>query len=375
MRGAQAGHASDVEALFRAYWRPALRAAFLVVHDAAAAEDIAQEAFLAAIRRLHLFDRRRPFGPWLHRIVVNRAIDWTRTRQLRAETALVDTGVWADINRIHAVNYTGPHYTTVGPLQVWRSPQGQPVLVQAGSSPQGRDFAARVAEIVFSIQTRFEDAVDYYADIKNRARQYGRDPRHLAILPGLSLVIGSTEAEAFARLSELDELATGRSSIEAFAARLGIDPSDLDPDKPFPEHLFAKLDGAQFKQRSAGVSSGHRAARSRLLQDRSVTVRQIVARGGGGHYRFVGTPEQIVDFMEKWVDEGAADGFNLFMDVYPEGLETFADQVIPLLQKRGRFRRNYEEKTLRERFRFPRPARILPAGARSVASLLQKQAG
>jgi len=90
-------------------------------------------------------------------------------------------------------------------------------------------------------------------------------------------------------------------------------------------------------------------------------------------YRCVGTPEQIVDFMEKWVDEGAADGFNMFMDVYPQGLETFASQVVPLLQKRGRFRRNYEEKTLRERFRFPRPARVLAPGARSVASLLQKQ--
>src|SRR2546421_164919 len=205
----------------------------------------------------------------------------------------VDSGVWADINRIPAVNYAGRHYNTAGPLQVWPAPQGQPVLEQAVHFRAGRD----------------------------------------------------------------------------------VDRAALDPDKPFPEHLFAKLEGAQFKQRSAGVSSGHRAARYRLLQDRSVTVRQIVARGGGGHYRFVGTPEQIVDFMEKWVDEGAADGFNLFMDVYPEGLETFADQVIPLLQKRGRFRRNYEEKTLRERFRFPRPARILPAGARSVASLLQKQAG
>jgi alkanesulfonate monooxygenase SsuD/methylene tetrahydromethanopterin reductase-like flavin-dependent oxidoreductase (luciferase family) len=186
-------------------------------------------------------------------------------------------------------------------------------------------------------------------------------------------VIGSTEAEAFDRLDKLDALATaGRSGIEAFAARLGVDPSGIDPDKPFPEHLLAKLEGAQFRQRSAGVSSGHRAARYRLLQDRSVTVRQIVARGGGGMYRFVGTPEQIVDFMEKWVDEGAADGFNLFMDVYPEGLETFAGHVIPLLQKRGRFRRSYEEKTLRERFGFPRPARVLAAGARSVASLLQK---
>ena len=96
MRDAQAGGASGVEALFRAHWRPAFRAAYLVVHDAAAAEDIAQEAFLAAVRRLHQFDRRRPFGPWLHRIVVNRAIDWSRARQVRAETGLVDTAVWHD---------------------------------------------------------------------------------------------------------------------------------------------------------------------------------------------------------------------------------------------------------------------------------------
>jgi len=172
---------------------------------------------------------------------------------------------------------------------------------------------------------------------------------------------------------------TTQTSFRARASNSGLLKNDARTtdadDVPSGQSRFAKLDGAQFKQRSAGVSSGHRAARSRLLQDRSVTVRQIVARGGGGHYRFVGTPEQIVDFMEKWVDEGAADGFNMFMDVYPEGLETFADQVIPLLQKRGRFRRSYEEKTLRERFGFPRPERVLSAGARSIASLLQKQPG
>jgi hypothetical protein len=105
------------------------------------------------------------------------------------------SGVWADINRIHAVNYAGRHYTTAGPMQVWRSPQGQPVLVQAGSSPQGRDFAARVAEIVFSIQTRFEDAVAYYADIKNRARQQiicRREPN----LPVDQLMLGHTKIES-----------------------------------------------------------------------------------------------------------------------------------------------------------------------------------
>jgi RNA polymerase sigma-70 factor (ECF subfamily) len=90
VRGAQSGSASDLEALFRAHWPRAFRAAYLVVHDAAAAEDIAQEAFVSAVRRLDRFDRRRPFGPWLHRIVVNRAIDWARARALRRETELFD---------------------------------------------------------------------------------------------------------------------------------------------------------------------------------------------------------------------------------------------------------------------------------------------
>ena len=278
------------------------------------------------------------------------------------------TGVWSDLDRIHAVNYDGSFYKTSGPLQVPRSPQGQPVLVQAGSSPQGRDFAARVAEIVFTVQTRREDAVAYYNDIKHRAQRYGRDPGTIAVLPGLSLVIGGTEAEAFARLNELDQIATGRSSIEAFAIRLGIDPSDLDPDKPFPEHLIPALESKPFRPSSPGQSSGHREANFRLLKDRSLTVRQIAVRGGGGHYRFVGTPEQIAAFMENWVDAGAADGFNLFMDVYPEAFVNFAENVIPILQKRGRFRRHYEGSTLREKFGFPRPEHVLASTARPLGS-------
>jgi len=279
------------------------------------------------------------------------------------------SGVWADLNRIHAVNYVGPYYKTSGPLQVPRSPQGRPILVQAGSSPEGRDFAARVSEICFTVQSRLDDAIAYYKDMKDRARGYGREPNHLKVLPGLSLVIGSTEAEAYARLNELDEIATGRSSLEAYAAQVGVDVAELDPDKPFPEKLIADLESRPFRPRSAGRSSGHREATFRLLKDRSLTVRQIVGQGGGGHYRFVGTPEQIVAFMESWVDAGAADGFNLFMDVYPEGLEIFAEQVVPLLQKRGRFRRQYEGKTLRDRLGVPKPEHRLSDSARSMASL------
>lgn len=253
------------------------------------------------------------------------------------------TGVWADLSRIHAVSHEGPYFSVEGPLQVPRSPQGRPVLVQAGSSPAGRDFAARYADAIFAVQTVREEAVAYYADVKERVRRFGRDPATVAILPGLSLVIGGTEAEAYARLEELDQIANDCSTLETFAHSLGVDPADLDYDQPFPERLLAKVEGSPWLRRS----TGHREGRIRLLRERSLTVRQIIAQGGGGHYRFVGAPEQIADFMERWADAGAADGFNLFMDVYPSGLDAFAEAVVPILQRRGRHRTEYEGGTLR----------------------------
>jgi FMN-dependent oxidoreductase (nitrilotriacetate monooxygenase family) len=264
-------------------------------------------------------------------------------------------GIWADLQKVHAINHNGPHYAVEGPLQVPRSPQGRPVLVQAGSSPVGRDFAARYGEVIFTVQTVKEEAAAYYADLKARTRGHGRDPERVAILPGLSLVIGSTEAEAHRRLDELDQLATGRPAVETFALELGLDPSDLDPDKPFPEHLIAKVQNGTWLSRS----TGHAEARLRLLGERSVTVREIVARGGGGHYRLVGTPEQIADFMQDWADARAADGFNLFFDTYPYGLDVFADHVVPLLQRRGLHRREYTGTTLRDHYGLERPENAL----------------
>jgi RNA polymerase sigma-70 factor, ECF subfamily len=122
VRGAQAGSASDLEALFRAHWHRAHRAAYLVVHDAAAAEDIAQEAFLAAVRTLDRFDRRRPFGPWLHRIVVNRAIDWARSRQLRREAELVEEAASAPVRE-------GGDPETVAAALASLSPEHRAVIV------------------------------------------------------------------------------------------------------------------------------------------------------------------------------------------------------------------------------------------------------
>jgi len=269
------------------------------------------------------------------------------------------TGVWADTDRIHAVNHVGPYHSVTGPLQVPRSPQGRPVLVQAGSSPHGRDFAARYGEVIFTVQTVREEAAEYYRDLKDRVRGHGRDPDKVAILPGLSLVIGGTEAEAYRRLDELDQLETGRSGLESFALSLGLDPADLDPDQPFPERLIPVVQSGTWLRRS----TGHAEARMRLLRERSVTVREIVARGGGGHYRLVGTPEQVADFMQDWADARAADGFNLFFDLYPAGLETFAEHVVPILQKRGLHRREYEGTTLRDHLGLDRPPNSVAANA------------
>ncbi len=264
-------------------------------------------------------------------------------------------GVWAETGRIHAVDHVGPHYAVAGPMQVPRSPQGRPMLVQAGSSPQGRDFAARYADAIFTVQTVRQEAVAYYADLKQRIRQHGRDPDQVAILPGLSLVIGSTEPEAHARLAQLDAMASDRSTLETLALSLGLDPADLDYDKPFPQRLLGKVEEGAWLRRS----TGHQEAKLRLLREPTLTVRQIITQGSGGHYRFVGTPEQIADVMEDWADAGAADGFNIFFDTYPAGLLTFAAVVVPILQRRGRHRTAYEGRTLRDHFGLPRPPNAL----------------
>jgi FMN-dependent oxidoreductase (nitrilotriacetate monooxygenase family) len=261
------------------------------------------------------------------------------------------TGVWGDPARIHTVNHTGPFFSVVGPLQVPRSPQGRPLLVQAGSSPRGRDFAARHAEAIFNVQQLLGEAQSYYSDVKTRAKAFGRDPDLITVLPGLSLVIGSTEAEARARKKELDDIVGINESLRRFASRVGLQPSDLDPDKPFPEEHLERL-------RLSHGSKGFADALYVLIRDRSLTVRQILERGGGGHRLVVGSPEQIVDSMEEWFNNGAADGFNIMCDIYPSGLAAFVEHVVPELQRRGLYRKEYRGPTLREHYGLKPPGNL-----------------
>lgn len=265
-------------------------------------------------------------------------------------------GRFADAAKIHAINHEGEHFKVAGPLQIPRSPQGRPLLVQAGSSEQGRDLAARYAEAVFSVQQDIDEAKSYYSDVKRRAARYGRDPSKINILPGLFVIVAATEAEARRRRKDLDEIAGEATVLARFAGQLGLDPKDLDLDKPIPERLLPIINNYM-------GTRGFVEATLSLARNRSLTVRDIIARGGGAHRLVVGGPEQIADTMEHWLNEGAADGFNIMADVFPSGLAAFVDHVVPELQKRGIFRREYTGTTLRDHYGLSRPRSRYAKGA------------
>ncbi|MFT3732964.1 MAG: LLM class flavin-dependent oxidoreductase [Hyphomicrobium sp.] len=250
------------------------------------------------------------------------------------------SGLFADRDRVHALNHDGNFFAVRGPSTLPRSPQGRPILFQAGSSEQGRAFAARVADAVFAVQNTLSAAIAFRDDLRQRAVNFGRDPNSLKILPGLLPVIGGTEEEAQKRKKELDELA-GDAELRKLASRVGVSVSELDLDKPLP------IDRIKANDRF-NSSRGFQAAAVELATSGNLTVREILYRNGGGHPQVVGTPEQVADFIESWHRAGAADGFNIMIDEYPSGLRAFVGEVVPLLQKRGVFQKEYRGTTLRE---------------------------
>jgi FMN-dependent oxidoreductase (nitrilotriacetate monooxygenase family) len=259
-------------------------------------------------------------------------------------------GIYADEDRIHPIDFKGEYFQVRGPLNVPRTPQGRPLLVQAGSSEDGREFAARYAEAVFTAQQTLADAQDFYTDLKARARRLGRDPDQIKILPGLVPTIGSTEAEARALEDELEALIVPDYGLNHLAQILELPASSLPLDGHLPESVYSRppIEGMQ--------------SRSQLVLDLArrdnLTVRQLIGRlgGGRGHRTFAGTPEQVADTIEEWSEAGAADGFNVMPAALPSGLEAFVEHVIPLLRKRGLFREEYTGRTLRDHYGIPRPA-------------------
>lgn len=265
------------------------------------------------------------------------------------------SGRFIDTAKVHPVDHRGRHFSVRGPLNVPRSSQGRPVLVQAGGSADGQRLAARHAEAIFSVAHTLEEALTFAASVRGQARAFGRSGDDIVILPGLATIIGSTEEEARRREEELWALSPGDYGLRRVAGILKVDPASLDLDGPLPR-VPRPVDGMQtFFDALVGA-----AARENL------TVRQLIRRFGGstGHRVIVGTPEAIADDIERWFAAGAVDGFNLMPDVLPEGLEVFVDQVVPLLRRRGLFRTHYSGRTLREHFGLARPAsRFAPDAA------------
>lgn len=255
-----------------------------------------------------------------------------------------DSGVFFDPQRLHTLNHKGRYLSVRGPLHIARPVQGYPVIVQAGSSEPGRQLAAETAEVVFAAPGTLQDGQRFYADVKARVQAAGRDRDHLKILPAAFVVVGDTLQEAKAIRARLDGLVHYDSAIASLSIALGHDASKFDPDKPLP---------------AVPDTNDSKSTRERViaLADREqLTVRQLAQRlGGYAGLAFVGTAQTIADEMQQWLETEGSDGFNIMFPWLPGGLDDFVDKVIPELQRRGIFRREYEGRTLRENLGLPRP--------------------
>ncbi len=250
-----------------------------------------------------------------------------------------DSGVFFEWDRMHVLNHKGKHFQVEGPLNVARSPQGRPVIVQAGASEQGRELAAKSADVIFGASQSFELAEAFYADVKSRLAKYGRKPGDLKIMPGLSVTVADTVEEAQARADELQELIHPQHGLAYLSRRLGHDVTGLDPDKPVPD--LGAVD-------EVGTRSGQMLD---LAKKENWTLRQLYQHFAAtrGHMVMIGTPASVADEMQHWFENGACDGFNLIPPMFPDDLDSFVDMVVPELQRRGIYRTAYEGKTLRDR--------------------------
>lgn len=249
-------------------------------------------------------------------------------------------GRYADPALVRPVLHEGEHFSVDGPLNVPRSPQGSPVLFQAGASEPGRELAAKYAEGVYAVAYDLPSAQAYYGDVKRRIAEAGRDPEAVAIMPGLVSYVGVTEEEARAKQAAVDACLPVETSLAQLGCFVQRDCSGWELDAPVPALMPASdFTGPQ----------GRYATILRIVETEQPTVRQLLGRlaAGGGHATMVGTPEQVADEMQRWFEQRGADGFNLMPPLLPESLEDFVELVVPVLQQRGLFRAEYTGSTLR----------------------------
>jgi FMN-dependent oxidoreductase (nitrilotriacetate monooxygenase family) len=253
-----------------------------------------------------------------------------------AEVMDREGAVFADATKVHRIEHEGRFFKSRGPLNVVRSPQNGPAILQAGTSPKGRDFAARYADAIFAIQPNVAEAREYYHDIKGRIREFGRDPTHCKMLFGIQPVLGATEAEALANQEEHNALVPREAGLAILSAHLDYDLSQLDLDTKLAESDEPALQRMVSRFKHADGSS--------------MTLREAAERHGQsvGLPQFVGTPVQVADQMEAFIEVVGGDGFMLSAIHTPGAIEDFVDEVVPLLQARGRVRTEYRGQTMRD---------------------------
>lgn len=249
------------------------------------------------------------------------------------------TGEYITKGKLHTLNHKGEYYSVRGPLNSSRPPQGRPVLVQAGSSDAGTTLAAKQADVIFTAQQTLADAQKFYKLLKDKAVAAGRERDDVKIMPGVSVYVAETEELARAKYEELQQLITPEIGLDFLADYLGYDLSKHDLDGPLPSDI--------------PPTNGNRSRQQLIIElaaRENLTIRELYLRiaGSRGHRIIFGSPSQIADQLEEWVENEAADGFNLMPPYFPGGFTDFIDLVIPELQKRGSFRTEYEGTTLRE---------------------------
>ena len=257
-----------------------------------------------------------------------------------------ETGMFIDWSRVHPLKHHGTHFDVEGVLNIGRAPQGHPIILQAGGSDSGQDLAAATADVVFSAVQDFEGAQRAYSSLKERVKRHGRSPDDVCVLPGVMPIVAETDEAARDLLNTLQSFVDDKVAGEMLHSRLNIrvDASNLDqpvPDIDLPD-------------------SGHTYSRNMIAKARreNLTLRDLynLVAAARGHWVLCGSPKTIADAFEKWFNEGAADGFNIMPPYFPGALSDFVDMVVPELQRRGLFRKEYSGSTLRDHFGLARPA-------------------
>ena len=256
-----------------------------------------------------------------------------------------DSGIFADVSKMHTLNHKGKHFSVAGPLNLSRPPQGYPVIIQAGASEQGRDLASSIGEIIFAVQQDVDAAREFRSDLRDRAARHGRDPNYIKVMPGVCPIVGSSESEAKEKLARLGAFADPAASLKLLSERLGHDLTSFPLDGPVPALP------------PSGIMQGHAVTLAALAKKHSMTLRELrdFASAAMGHRLLLGTPEQVADGLEEWFSAGAADGFNIMPPWFTDPLDDFVNEVVPILQRRGLFRTEYSGRTLRDHLGLPRP--------------------